>query len=182
MAMSASSPAKRAFDLAAGVALLLLLTPLLLALAAAVALSSRGPVLVRRERAGLGGRPFSMLTFRTAPATRVGRLLHRHFLDCLPQLINVVRGEMSLVGPRPLTPARAAAVTGPARAGRSVRPGITGLWQTGRRSGLPWDEMAVLDPHYVEAHWLGLDLVILARTLPAALRGRTPAPSARRVA
>ncbi|MFF8957959.1 sugar transferase [Streptomyces sp. NPDC014894] len=172
----ASSPAKRAVDLLGGVLLLLGLAVPLLAIAAAIAVSSPGPVLVRRERAGLGGRPFAMLVFRTAPATRVGRLLRAHYLDHLPQLIHVVRGEMSLVGPRPPTPAGAAAATGPARAVRAVRPGITGPWQIGGgRPGPPWEERAVLDPHYVAEHWLGLDLMILARTLPAVLRGRTPA-------
>ncbi|MFF0445935.1 sugar transferase [Streptomyces sp. NPDC004609] len=166
--------AKRAVDLLASVTLLLLLAVPLLALAATVAATSRGPVLVRRERAGLDGRPFPMLTFRTAPATRVGRLLHRHYLDHLPQLLNVVRGEMSLVGPRPLTPERTAALTGADRVRTAVRPGVTGLWQIGGRTGLPWEEMAVLDAHYVREHWLGMDLAILARTLPATARGRGP--------
>ncbi|MFI6287247.1 sugar transferase [Streptomyces sp. NPDC051018] len=166
--------AKRAVDLLASTALLLLLAVPLLALAAAVAATSRGPVLLRRERAGLNGRPFPMLTFRMTPATRVGKLLHRHYLDHLPQLLNVVRGEMSLVGPRPLTPERTAALTGADRVRTAVRPGITGLWQIGGRTGLPWEEMAVLDAHYVREHWLGMDLAILARTLPATTRGRGP--------
>ncbi|MFF3323500.1 sugar transferase [Streptomyces sp. NPDC002889] len=169
--------AKRAVDLTGSLILLLMLSPTLLAAAAAVALTSPGPVLVRRERTGLGGRPFTMFTFRTRHAdslTPVGRLLRRRLMDRLPQLINVVRGEMSLVGPRPLPPARdPGAVRGVAeRARLAVRPGITGLWQISGRSELPWEEMAVLDLHYVEQHWLGLDLVILARTVPAAVAGR----------
>ncbi|MER5768657.1 sugar transferase [Streptomyces sp. NPDC001985] len=167
------SRAKRALDLAGASALLLLLAPLLAALAVAVATGSRGPVLAPARRAGLGGRPFTMLRFRAAPATRTGRLLHRHFLEHLPQLINVVRGEMSLVGPRPLAPATAAAADG-ARARAAVRPGITGPWQTGGRSELPWEEMAVLDLHYAQECWLGLDLLLLARTPGAVLRGRAP--------
>ncbi|MGW4032487.1 sugar transferase [Streptomyces sp. NPDC004838] len=165
-------PAKRAVDLLGGALLLLLLAVPLLALAAAIAATSPGPVLVHRQRSGRDGRPFAMRTFRMAPATAVGRLLHRHYLDHLPQLINVVRGEMSLVGPRPLPPDRI--LTAEERARSAVRPGITGLWQIGGRSGLPWEEMSVLDLHYVREHWLGMDLTILARTLPAAVRGRSP--------
>ncbi|MFF3458467.1 sugar transferase [Streptomyces sp. NPDC002730] len=172
-------PAKRAVDLTGSLILLLLLSPLLLAVAAAVALTSPGPVLARQNRTGLGGHTFAMLTFRTRRAgtrcsTPVGRPLRDHFLDELPQLINVVRGEMSLVGPRPLPPERSEPATGAGRARLGVRPGITGLWQISGRSELPWEEMAVLDLHYMEEYWLGLDLLILARTLPAAFAGRPP--------
>ncbi|MFK4224749.1 sugar transferase [Streptomyces sp. NPDC019890] len=170
-------PAKRAVDLTGSLVLLLLLSPLLLTLTAAAAATTRGSLLTRRERTGLGGSRFAMLTFRTTPVSPVGRLLRRHFLDQLPQLINVVRGEMSLVGPRPLPPEdpEQAGFAGRARLG--VRPGMTGLWQISGRSELPWEEMAVLDLHYVEQHWLGLDLLILARTLPAAAAGRrAPCP------
>lgn len=166
------STSKRAVDVVGGTLLLLLLAPALLALAAAVAVTSRGPVLVPLRRAGAGGRPFAMLAFRTAPATRTGRLLHRHYLDHLPQLINVVRGEMSLVGPRPLPVDHP--LTGTARARAAVRPGITGPWQIGGRSGLPWEEMAVQDLYYVREHWLGMDLAILARTAAIAARGLGP--------
>ncbi|MGW3628272.1 sugar transferase [Streptomyces sp. NPDC000880] len=167
-------PAKRAVDLAGSLFLLLLLSPLLLAVAAAVAVTSPGGILARQDRTGLGGRTFAMLTFRTKRAgdldpTPVGRPLRRHFLDKLPQLINVARGEMSLVGPRPPGPDDSDYAD---RARLGVRPGITGLWQISGRSELPWEEMAVLDLHYVEQHWLGLDLLILARTLPTALAGR----------
>ncbi|QNP64344.1 sugar transferase [Streptomyces genisteinicus] len=165
--------AKRTVDLTVGALLLTVLAPLLLAAAAAVAATSPGPALRRTERAGLDGRAFTVFTFRTTHGgalTPVGRLLRRHFLELLPQLLNVVRGEMSLVGPRPL--AAPAGRGGAARARLAVRPGMTGLWQIGGRSELPWEEMDVLDLHYVEQHWLGLDLVILLRTLPAAVRGR----------
>ncbi|MFF8844981.1 sugar transferase [Streptomyces sp. NPDC015127] len=168
-------PAKRVVDLAGGLVLLLLLSPVLLAAAAAVAATSPGPVLHRSPCRGLGGRPFDRLTFRTTRAGRltpVGGALRRRFLDGLPQLINVVRGEMSLVGPPPL-PVEAAP-TGPERARLAVRPGITGLWQISGRSDLPWEEMTVLDLHYVEQHWLGLDLMILVRTVPTAVAGRPP--------
>ncbi|NUK34311.1 sugar transferase [Streptomyces lunaelactis] len=178
-------PAKRAVDLTGSLILLLLLLPALLTLAVAVAVTSPGPVLTRRDRTGLSGRPFAMLTFRTrrndqvddTRDTLVGRPLRRHFLDKLPQLINVVRGEMSLVGPRPLAPEDSEPATGAGRARLGVRPGITGLWQISGRSELPWEEMDVLDLHYVEQHWLGLDLLILARTLPAAVAGRRPVPA-----
>lgn len=174
-------PAKRAVDLAGSLILLLLLFPLLLAVAAAVAATSPGGTLTRQDRTGLGGRTFAMLTFRTQRAgdlgpTPVGRLLRRYFLDDLPQLINVVRGEMSLVGPRPPGPDDSDDAD---RARLGVRPGITGLWQISGRSDLPWEEMAVLDLHYVEQYWLGLDLLILARTLPTALAGRPAARSVR---
>lgn len=175
-------PAKRAVDLTGSLILLLVLSPVLLAAAAAIALTSPGPVLVRRERAGLGGRTFAMLTFRTMRAgpglvrelTPAGRLLRRHLIDGLPQLLNVVRGEMSLVGPRPMPSESSGPTPGADRARLGVRPGITGLWQISGRSGLPWEEMSVLDLHYVEQHWLGLDLLILARTVPAAVAGRRP--------
>ncbi|MEU5160165.1 sugar transferase [Streptomyces sp. NPDC020875] len=164
------SPSKRAVDLLGASLLLLLLAPALAALAIAVAVSSRGRILTGGARAGAGGRPFRMLMLRTVPGTRTGRLLHRHYLDHLPQLWHVVRGEMSLVGPRPLPPDRILA--GAERARTAVRPGMTGLWQTGGRSGLPWEEMAVQDLYYVREHWLGLDLAIMARTLPVLRRGR----------
>lgn len=135
-------PAKRAVDLTGSLILLLLLSPVLLAVTAAVALTSPGPVLTRQDRAGLGGRTFAMLTFRTRRAgtrcsTPVGRALRDHFLDELPQLINVARGEMSLVGPRPLPPENSGPATGAGRARLGVRPGITGLWQISGRSELP---------------------------------------------
>ncbi|MET7616142.1 sugar transferase [Streptomyces sp. NPDC005408] len=166
-------PAKRAIDLTVSLILLLLLSPLLLALSAAVASTTRGSLLTRRERAGLRGARFAMLSFRTTPGSPVGQLVRRHFLDNLPQLINVVRGDMSLVGPRPLRPGQAP--VGADRARLCVRPGITGLWQISGRSELPWEEMGVLDLHYVEQHWLGLDLLILVRTLPTAVAGRRTA-------
>ncbi|MGR8009297.1 sugar transferase [Streptomyces hypolithicus] len=157
--------AKRIFDLTATPALLLIAAPVLLLTAAAAAVTSAGPVLVTKTRAGLAGRPFRMLTLRADPRTRVGRLLRRTRLDVLPRLLHVLSGEMSLVGPCALPPGHPGA-TG---ARLLVRPGVTGLWQVGGRSDLPWEEMDVLDLHYVEQYWLGLDLSILARTIPAAL-------------
>ncbi|MEU6895781.1 sugar transferase [Streptomyces sp. NPDC046557] len=122
-------------------------------------------VLVREPAAGLGGRPFRTWRLRTENAGRAGEFVERCALDALPQLLNVLRGEMSLVGPRP--------EAGVDRADRlHVRPGMTGLWQVSARSDLPWEEMALLDRHYVESHWLGMDLAILARTPRATYRHR----------
>ncbi|AXE27210.1 sugar transferase [Streptomyces globosus] len=157
-------PAKRAFDLAAGLLLLAAALPALLAAAAALFLArprAGRRILLREPAAGLGGRPFRTWRLRTAGAGRAGAAVRRCGLDALPQLLNVLRGEMSLVGPRPQ-----------ARTDRPdrllVRPGMTGLWQVSARSDLPWEEMALLDRHYVESHWLGMDLAILARTPRAA--------------
>ncbi|MEF2527336.1 MULTISPECIES: sugar transferase [Streptomyces] len=161
-------PAKRAFDLAAGLLLLAAALPALLAAAAVLLLArpraARG-ILLREPAAGLGGRPFRTWRLHTAGAGRAGAAVRRCGLDALPQLLNVLRGEMSLVGPRPQ-----------ARTDRPdrllVRPGMTGLWQVSARSDLPWEEMALLDRHYVESHWLGMDLAILARTPRAAREHR----------
>ncbi|MGW7050632.1 sugar transferase [Streptomyces sp. NPDC054887] len=160
--------AKRIFDLAVTSALLPVAAPLFLLTATAAAATSAGPLLVRSPRAGLAGRPFAMLTLRTDPRTAVGRLLRRTRLDVLPRLLHVLRGEMSLVGPCALPPGHPSAT----RARLVVRPGVTGPWQVGRRSGLPWEEMDVLDLDYIERHWLGMDLAVLARTVPAALAAR----------
>ncbi|MFI5861008.1 sugar transferase [Streptomyces sp. NPDC051546] len=156
-------PAKRVLDLA-GAALLLgvLLVPLLLTAGLLYATQGAG-VLVREPAAGLAGRPYRAWRFRVGKG-RAGAALERCALDGLPQLLNVVRGEMSLVGPRP--------GNGPSdRPERLlVRPGMTGLWQVSARSDLPWEEMDLLDRHYVENHWLGMDLAILAQTPRAAWR------------
>ncbi|MFF0745188.1 sugar transferase [Streptomyces sp. NPDC004111] len=164
--------AKRVLDLAGGTLLLVLLSPVLAAAFAVLTATSPGDALLRRTRAGLGGKPFAMLEFRTRDAGAAGRLLRRFALDELPQLINVVRGEMSLVGPRP-QPVADLARTGPARSRLAVRPGITGLWQIHRDSELPWDERELLDLEYVDTHCLAVDLAILARTVPVVLNART---------
>jgi len=190
---------KRVVDVAGSLILMLLTAPLALGICLAVATTSTGGVLFRQVRAGRGGHPFKMLKFRTMHAgadaeraaltghnetnghlfklrhdpriTPVGRLLRRTSLDELPQLINVLRGEMSLVGPRPL-PLADSDYTGPARDRLSVLPGITGLWQVSGRSDLSWDDMVRLDLHYVRHCSLRLDLVILARTLSAVVTAR----------
>ncbi|WP_411109572.1 sugar transferase [Streptomyces sp. c-19] len=152
--------AKRAFDMVVGVVLLLALAPLIAGVALSVTLGGGGAVLRRRRVAGLNGRPFTMLTFRT-----------RSPLAALPLLLHVVTGQMSLVGPCPLTPAHRECA-GDGRRRLSVRPGLTGLWQISGRSDLPWEERELLDLHYVDHHWLGMDLAVLARTLPAVRRRR----------
>ncbi|MFD9130431.1 sugar transferase [Kitasatospora sp. NPDC059571] len=192
-------PAKRAVDLAGAATLLLLTLPLMAAVYLLIRATCPGPAVFRQVRAGRHGRPFAMLKFRTmhhgahaaraalAPqneagghlfklrhdprVTRVGRLLRRLSLDELPQLVNVLRGEMSLVGPRPLL-LEDSGYTGRARDRLLVAPGLTGLWQVRGRSNLPWEEMLRLDLHYVENLSLRLDLGILLRTVPAVLTGR----------
>ncbi|MEX0169793.1 sugar transferase [Streptomyces sp. LMG1-1-1.1] len=152
--------AKRSFDVAGGILLLLALSPLIAGTAVSVTLSGSGAVLRRRTVAGLHGRPFTMLTFRTKSP-----------LAALPLLLHVITGRMSLVGPCPLTPAHRECA-GDGRRRLSVRPGLTGPWQISGRSELPWEERELLDLHYVDHHWLGMDLTILARTLPAVRRRR----------
>ncbi|WP_448592643.1 sugar transferase [Thermoflexus hugenholtzii] len=186
------------YTLAAGA--LILLAPLMLLIALAIRLDSPGPVLYRRRVVGLGGKLFDAFKFRTMvvnaealleqnPAlkeafrqnyklrddprvTRVGRILRRWSLDELPQLFNVLRGEMSLVGPRMLTPEEIS------RYGRwalnllTVKPGITGLWQVSGRADLPYSERVRLDLFYIRNYSLWLDLAILAQTIPAVIRKR----------
>jgi len=191
---------KRTFDIVGATLLLLLLSPLLLALALAVRLSSRGPVLYRSTRVGIGQRPFPCLKFRTMHTdaeerqadleelneatgalfkirddprlTPVGRMLRRFSLDELPQLVNVLRGEMSLVGPRPLPRRDYDMLEDWHRKRYLVLPGITGLWQVSGRSELDFDDLVRLDFIYLE-HWsLALDLTILLKTIPAVLSRR----------
>ncbi|MEV7724536.1 sugar transferase [Streptomyces sp. NPDC087917] len=164
-ALPAPPPAKRVFDLAGALALLTVTAVPLLLAAALLYATLRARVLVRAPAAGPTGVPFHTWRLRTEGAGRVGVAVKRCALDGLPQLLNVLRGEMSLVGPRP-----EARTDRPERL--LVRPGMTGLWQVSARSDLPWEEMALLDRHYVESHWLGMDLAILAQTPRAAYRQR----------
>jgi exopolysaccharide biosynthesis polyprenyl glycosylphosphotransferase len=191
---------KRTFDLAVSIALLLLLSPLLLIMAIAVAISSRGPVFYASIRPGMGGTPFSCWKFRTMRSgadqlqadlesaneasgalfkirddprlTRVGRLLRRFSLDELPQLWNVVRGEMSLVGPRPLPMRDFERLEDWHKKRYLVLPGITGLWQVSGRSDLDFDDLVRLDFLYLERWSIFLDMVILLKTVPAVLTRR----------
>jgi exopolysaccharide biosynthesis polyprenyl glycosylphosphotransferase len=190
---------KSLFDRLAAFSALLVLAPLLLAIAAAIKLGDGGPVLFRQVRVGRNGRPFHVIKFRTMVrnaeqqkalleqcnegngvlfkirddprVTRAGTLLRRFSLDELPQLINVLIGQMSLVGPRPALPEEAARYGDYVRRRLAVRPGITGLWQVSGRSDLPWEEAVRLDLRYVENWSFALDLQILWKTWAAVIRG-----------
>ncbi|MCC6750459.1 MAG: exopolysaccharide biosynthesis polyprenyl glycosylphosphotransferase [Deltaproteobacteria bacterium] len=196
----ASLAVKHAADLLFGALLLLLAAPVLLAIALAIRLLDGSPVLFRQQRVGHYGRRFGMLKFRTMvpeaeaqqPAlkeaspqdgptfkltadprvTSLGRFLRRTSLDELPQLINVLRGEMSLVGPRPLPIGEQQQIRGWYRRRLTMKPGLTGLWQVSGRSQLGFDEWMRMDLKYVDEWSLALDLKLLLLTLPAVLRGR----------
>lgn len=191
---------KRAFDLVVGTLLLVLLSPLFLFITLAVRRDSPGPAIFSQERVGLNGERFHMLKFRSMVVdaeshlptlldrtdgngvlfkmrsdprvTRVGAVLRRYSLDELPQLINVLRGEMSLVGPRPPLASEVERYDDWARRRLLVRPGITGLWQTQGRSDLSWDDSVRLDLYYVENWSLTGDIVILYRTARAVVQAQ----------
>jgi len=191
---------KEGIERAIAATALLLLSPLMLALAFTVRATSAGPAFFRQVRVGLNGAEFVCLKFRTMVAdaerlreqlehlneksdgvlfkirrdpriTNVGRILRKCSLDELPQLINVLRGEMSLIGPRPPLPEEVAQYTDEVRHRLAVKPGITGLWQVSGRSMLSWDESVRLDLSYVENWSPQLDAKILLRTTSAVVRG-----------
>lgn len=180
---------KRLFDsVLAGCGVVLLL-PLFALLGLVIKLDSPGPVFYRATRIGKGGQPFSMLKFRTMVAgadrqgpavtasgdrriTRVGRWLRRSKLDELPQLINVLRGEMSLVGPRPEMPFLVEQYRPWQRLRLQVRPGLTGLWQILGRKDLPLVENIEYDFYYISHRSLAMDLMIMLRTIPVVLFGK----------
>jgi exopolysaccharide biosynthesis polyprenyl glycosylphosphotransferase len=191
---------KKTFDFVVGSLVVLVGLPVWLLISLAIKLDSRGPVLYRDRRIGVGEREFAMLKFRTMVkgaadqqsileeqneaggalfkirddprVTRVGRLLRRFSIDELPQMLNVLRGEMSLVGPRPL-PLRDYRQLQPWHRKRyHVLPGITGLWQISGRSNLTFDDLVRLDFYYIENWSIWLDISILVKTLPAVLAGR----------
>lgn len=189
---------KRLFDLGLGSLLLAVASPLLLATAIAIKVTSRGPIFFRQLRLGFNGEEFRIIKFRSMydgaedrraevlrlneqdgggvlfkiredpRVTPVGRLIRKFSIDELPQLLHVLTGEMSLVGPRPLA-AGDSFYVGSARRRLLVRPGITGLWQVSGRSDLSWDDAVRLDLYYVENWSMGLDLSILGRTIFAVL-------------
>ena len=191
---------KRSFDFVGALVLLLVLSPLLIAIAIGVFVTSRGPVLYRSIRPGIGGEPFACFKFRTMRSdadqlqadleslneasgalfkirrdprmTRVGRLLRRYSLDELPQLFNVVLGQMSLVGPRPLPQRDFEQLEEWHKKRYLVLPGLTGLWQVSGRSELDFDDLVRLDFLYLERWSVGLDLTILLKTIPAVLTRR----------
>jgi exopolysaccharide biosynthesis polyprenyl glycosylphosphotransferase len=191
---------KRSFDFVGALLLIVLLSPLLIAIALAVFITSRGPVLYRSIRPGIGGEPFACFKFRTMRSdadqlqadleslneasgalfkirrdprlTAVGRFLRRYSLDELPQLFNVVQGRMSLVGPRPLPQRDFDQLEEWHKKRYLVLPGLTGLWQVSGRSELDFDDLVRLDFLYLERWSVGLDLTILLKTLPAVLSRR----------
>jgi lipopolysaccharide/colanic/teichoic acid biosynthesis glycosyltransferase len=172
----------RPLDLALAGVLLVVTAPLLALAALAIKLESRGPVFYSQRRVGKDGRPFELLKLRTmVPGaesmgagiyvlegdpriTRVGRLLRRFSLDELPNLVNVVRGDLAIVGPRPTVQEQVDRYTERQRRRLEVKPGITGWAQINGRTSLPWPERIELDVWYVEHRSLRLDLRILART------------------
>jgi exopolysaccharide biosynthesis polyprenyl glycosylphosphotransferase len=192
--------AKQTFDRIASVLLLVLFAPLLLVLGLVVRAGSRGPMLFRQVRVGQNGQEFMMFKFRTmvadAPArlddlvhldesdgvlfkirtdprvTRSGHFLRRHSLDELPQLWNVLRGQMSVVGPRPPLPSEVQQYGSDAQRRLLVKPGMSGLWQVSGRSELSWEESIRLDLYYVENWSPALDAQIIWRTVGAVVRGR----------
>jgi lipopolysaccharide/colanic/teichoic acid biosynthesis glycosyltransferase len=179
---------RRLLDIAVASAALLLTSPVLALAVLAIRLESRGPAIYRQRRVGRDGAPFDMLKLRTmvdgaehigaglavnandARITRVGTFLRRTSLDELPNLVNVLRGEMSLIGPRPTIQAQVDQYTDRQRGRLAVKPGITGWAQVNGRASLPWAERIDLDLYYVEHRSLALDLRILVRT-PAMVLG-----------
>ncbi|MGE4425634.1 MAG: sugar transferase [Solirubrobacteraceae bacterium] len=188
---------KRTFDLVVSIGVLVVLSPLMLIVAAAVKLTSPGPVIYRSRRPGVGGMPFDCLKFRTMHVdadarqaeleelneasgaifkvrddprlTSVGRVLRKFSLDELPQLFNVLRGDMSLVGPRPLPQRDYDRLEEWHKKRYHVLPGVTGLWQVSGRSDLDFDDMVRLDFLYLERWSVSMDLAILVKTVPAVL-------------
>jgi lipopolysaccharide/colanic/teichoic acid biosynthesis glycosyltransferase len=191
--------AKRVLDLTLACILIAVLLPAMLVVALAIAVDSRGPILFRQTRIGKNARPFDMYKFRTMRAerrlrndgpphgtpdrrrrhksfgdprvTRVGKFLRRTCMDELPQLFNVVRGDMSLVGPRPELPSIVATYEPWQHTRHLVPPGITGWWQVNRMGDRLMHESTELDIYYVHHCSLLLDLMILARTLGAVMDG-----------
>lgn len=191
---------KRAFDVCFSIMVLTFALPVLVAAAIAVKLTSKGPILYKSERTGMDGKPFSMLKIRTMVdgadaqraqlaklneveggvifkmrrdprVTSVGRFLRQYSIDELPQFVNVLRREMSVVGPRPPLPSEVEAYDDRVRRRLLVRPGITGLWQISGRSDLSWDDFVRLDLSYVENWSMISDLLIAAKTVRAVFSG-----------
>ncbi|MBA3358073.1 MAG: sugar transferase [Thermoleophilaceae bacterium] len=180
----------RALDIVIAAAALVVLSPVLALAALAIRLESRGPVIYRHRRVGRHGEQFELLKLRTMVQgaetmgtglyiedrdpriTRTGRLLRRFSLDELPNLVNVLRGDLAIVGPRPTVSEQVDLYTDHQRRRLEVRPGITGWAQVNGRASLPWPERIELDVWYVEHRSLRLDLRILARTVKLLVTGR----------
>lgn len=184
----------RAVDILIAILALLLLSPVLLVAALAIRLGSRGPVVYRQRRVGLHGEEFELLKLRTMVegsdpvgigtavlrddprVTSAGRLLRRTSLDEIPNLVNVLRGEMAIVGPRPTISAQVEDYTPRQHRRHEVRPGITGWAQVQGRAGIPWEERIELDVEYVERRSAALDARILVKTLLLLVTGHGLAP------
>lgn len=190
---------QRIIDVVLSAVGLLFFLPLTLLIAVAIKLDSRGPVLYMQRRVGYCGVPFPLFKFRSMTVgaelrqaelwadneregpvfkirhdprvTRVGRFLRRFSIDEVPQLLNVLRGEMSLVGPRPALPLEVAMYTPRQMQRLCVTPGLTGLWQISGRANLNFDQSVDLDLRYIRTRSIGLNLWILLRTIPAVIRG-----------
>jgi lipopolysaccharide/colanic/teichoic acid biosynthesis glycosyltransferase len=184
----------RSFDIAVALLALVVFSPVLLLAAVAIKLGSRGPVLYRQRRVGLHGEEFEMLKLRTMLSgsdpvgvgtvvtrddprvTGAGRVLRRTSLDEIPNLVNVLRGEMAIVGPRPTIPAQVVDYTPRQHRRHEVRPGITGWAQVQGRAGIPWEQRIELDVYYVERRSAALDARILLKTLWLLVSGHGLAP------
>jgi lipopolysaccharide/colanic/teichoic acid biosynthesis glycosyltransferase len=184
----------RAFDVVIAAIALVVLSPVLLVAAVAIRLGSRGPAVYRQLRVGKDGREFDLLKLRTMElgsdpvgvgkvvarddprVTAAGRVLRRTSLDEIPNLVNVLRGEMAIVGPRPTIPAQVKNYTPRQHRRHEVRPGLTGWAQVQGRAGIPWEERIELDVEYVDRRSLGFDLRILARTARLLVTGHGLAP------
>ncbi len=180
--------AKRAVDLLVAVPLLVILAPVMLAIAVLVRRDSPGPALYRQTRIGFAGRPFTLLKFRTMVVgaehmgaglavlagddriTPLGNALRRLSLDELPQLVNIVRGDMSIVGPRPTVASQVERYTPHQRRRLLARPGLTGLAQVSGRNSIPWSERIEIDVAYVDRWTMRRDLAIMLRTALGVLR------------
>jgi lipopolysaccharide/colanic/teichoic acid biosynthesis glycosyltransferase len=184
----------RLIDVAVASVALLLCAPLLAVAVIAIRLDSRGPAIYRQRRVGRDGQVFELLKLRTMVegsdpvgvgtvvtrddprVTRVGRLLRRFSIDEIPNLVNVLRGEMSMVGPRPTIEAQVVDYTPYQRRRLEVKPGITGWAQVKGRAGIPWEERIELDVWYVDHRSLALDLRVLGRTFVLLISGKGLAP------
>lgn len=193
--------AKRSIDIVISLMGLVLISPILLTIAVLIKLESKGPAFFQQERIGLDGEPFTMFKFRSMKVdaeqcrselensnemasgvifkmkrdpriTRIGSFIRKTSIDELPQLINVLRGDMTLVGPRPPLAAEVAQYSRADRARLSVVPGITCFWQISGRSDIPFDKQVQLDVRYIERQSIRLDILVLLRTIPAVLKAR----------
>jgi len=184
----------RIFDILIAALALFALSPVLLIVAVWIKLGSRGPVIYRQRRVGQDGREFELLKLRTMEqgsdpvgvgtvvarddprVTAAGRFLRRTSLDEIPNLVNVLRGEMAIVGPRPTIPAQVVSYTPHQHRRHEVRPGLTGWAQVQGRAGIPWEQRIELDVEYVDRRSLGLDSRILAKTAWLLVTGHGLAP------